>query len=76
MDGDYMLYMVAIPKPDRPQATTQPATSTGIHLTVAPRVKLNPKGILAYVLGTPAVLILGMVYLYRRRRRATEGAGE
>jgi hypothetical protein len=72
MDGDYMLYMVAIPKPDRPEATSQPATSAGMHLTVSPRVKLNPKGILVYVIGTPLLLVLGMAYLRHRRRRDTD----
>jgi ABC-type transport system involved in cytochrome c biogenesis permease component len=76
MDGDYMLYMVVIPKPDRPEATTQPVTSSGIHLTIGPRVKLNPKGILLYVVGTPILLALGMVYLFRRRRRATDWSAE
>jgi ABC-type transport system involved in multi-copper enzyme maturation permease subunit len=76
MDGDYMLYMVVIPKPDQPKATTQPATSTGIHLTISPRVKLNPKGILAYVIGTPALLLLGMFILHRRRRKAALAAGD
>lgn len=73
MDGDYMLYMVVIPKPDRPEATSIVATSLGIHLTITPRVKLNPKGIAFYVVGTPILLLFGMVFLYRRRKRATEG---
>jgi ABC-2 type transport system permease protein len=76
MDGDYMLYMVVIPKPNRPEATTQVVSSSGFHLTISPRAKLNPKGILLYILGTPVALILGMVYLNRRRRRATEVAGD
>jgi hypothetical protein len=73
MDGDYMLYMVVIPKPNRPEATSVITTSAGIHLTIEPRVKLNPKGIVLYVVGTPLLLTVGMVYLYRRRKRATEG---
>lgn len=75
MDGDYMLYMVAIPRPGRPEDSSLPATSTGIHLTISPRVKLNPKGILFYVIGTPVVLAAGMVILSRRRRRQTEEGG-
>ena len=76
MDGDYMIYMVAVPRPDAPEATSLPVASPGIHLTVRPFTKLNPKGILAYVVGTPLVLILGMGYLHRRRRRTTEGSSE
>ena len=72
MDGDFMLYMVAIPKPERPEDTSQPAVTSGIHMTISPRVKLNPKGILLYVVGTPVLLVLGMVYLSRRRKRATD----
>ena len=73
MDGDYMLYMVAIAKPGRPENSVQPATSFGIHLTISPRVKLNPKGILLYVIGTPLLLASGMIYLHRRRRLASGG---
>ena len=75
MDGDYMLYMVAIPKPSRPELTSQPVASTGIHLTIKPFTKLNPKGILLYVVGTPLVLAIGMVYLLRRRRASVDRGG-
>jgi hypothetical protein len=74
MDGDYMLYMVAIPKPERPEDTSQPAASPGMHLTISPRVKLNPRGILLYVIGAPVLIGLAMLYLNHRRRRATEPA--
>jgi hypothetical protein len=76
MDGDYMVYMVVIPKPHAPDVTTKAVASHGIHLTVKPFTKLNPKGILLYVLGTPIVLVLGMVYLMRRRQKSVDrGAG-
>ena len=75
MDGNFMLYMVAIPRPGGPEASSVPVTSSGIHMSITPRTKLNPMGILVYVIGTPLVLAVGMVALQRRRRRATEGRG-
>lgn len=68
LDGDYLIYMVAIPEPEK-DATSQPVASSGIHLTVTPFTKLNPGGVLPYAIGGPLVLILGIVLLYRIRRR-------
>jgi ABC-2 type transport system permease protein len=67
--GDYMVYMVAIPKPDGQDATSHPVASSGIHLTVTPFTKLNPGGVLPYVIGGPILVLLGMLLLYRRRHR-------
>lgn len=69
LDGDYLIYMVVIPEPSGQDATSQPVASSGIHLTVTPFTKLNPGGVLPYAIGGPLLLILGIVLLYRIRRR-------
>jgi ABC-2 type transport system permease protein len=76
LDGDYLVYMVAIPEPESEQATSKPAASPGIHLIVTPFTKLNPGGVLPYAVGGPLVLILGVILLQRiRRRKIDTGAG-
>ncbi|MGH2351918.1 MAG: ABC transporter permease subunit [Chloroflexota bacterium] len=75
LDGDYMVYMVVVPKPGSPQGTTSPVASSGIHLTVMPFTRLNPVGVLPFVIGVPVVLLAGTGYVLWRRRRAIE-AGE
>lgn len=69
LEGDYMVYMVVIPQPDSPGATTQPVSSSGVHLTVTPFARLNPGGVLPVALGMPIGLTLGMSLLRWRRRR-------
>jgi ABC-2 type transport system permease protein len=69
LDGDYLIYMVVIPEPDNKDATSHPTASSGIHLTVTPFTKLNPGGVLPYAIGGPLLLILGIIFLYRLRRR-------
>jgi ABC-2 type transport system permease protein len=74
LDGDYLIYMVAIPEPEK-DATSQPVASSGIHLTVTPFTKLNPGGVLPYAIGGPLILIAGIVFLYRMRRRKIDEGG-
>jgi len=69
LDGDYMVYMVVIPAPGAADATSQPIASSGIHLTVTPYTKLNPGGVLPYVIGGPLLLGLIIFLVYRHRRR-------
>ncbi len=77
LDGDYMIYMVAIPIPESTDATSQPVTSSGIHLTVTPHTRINPGGVLPYVIGGPLILLLVIVVVYWRRRRTVDtGAGD
>jgi len=75
LDGEFVAYMVVLPEPTGPNTTSQPVASSAIHLTVAPYTKLNPSGVLPYVIATPVVLILLMVYLFRRRRREIDTGG-
>lgn len=72
LDGDYMVYMVAIPIPDKEDDTSQPIASSGIHLTVTPFTRLNPAGVLPYTIGGPVILLLIIVYIYWRRNRQVE----
>ena len=75
LDGDYIVYMVAMPQPAGQEATNQPVASSGIHLTVTPYTKLNPVGILPYAIGGPVVLGLGVFFVYRLRRRQIDLGG-
>jgi hypothetical protein len=75
LDGDFMVYMVAIPAPAGREATSQPVASSGIHLTVTPFTRLNPGGVLPYAIGGPALVAAGIFVLYRLRRRQTDDAG-
>jgi ABC-2 type transport system permease protein len=76
LDGDYLVYMVAIPEPQGAGSTSQPVASSGIHLTVAPFTKLNPAGVLPYVIGGPLLLVLAMFFLYRLRSRQVDTGAE
>ena len=75
LDGDFMVYMVAIPAPTGPDATSQPVASSGIHLTVTPYTKLNPSGVLPYVIGGPVVLGMLIFMAYRHRRGQIDPGG-
>ena len=75
LDGDYMIYTVAIPQPGGQEATTHPVASPGIHLTVTPFTRLNPGGVLPFAIGGPVLVLLGLLYVYRRRRRGIDEGG-
>jgi ABC-type transport system involved in cytochrome c biogenesis permease component len=69
LDGNYMIYMVVIPEPSGAEATSLPAASPGIHLTVTPFTRLNPGGVLPFAIGGPILLGLCIYIVYRLRRR-------
>ena len=73
LDGDYIVYMIAMPEPAGRDSTSQAVASQGIHLTVRPFTRLNPRGILPLVIGTPIVLAVGTLLVLLFRRRQTEG---
>ena len=75
LEGDYMVYSVLIPQPGSQNATSHPIASSGIHLTVAPFTRLNPGGVLPYVIGVPIALVVLMYFIYRRRNRQIDTGG-
>lgn len=75
LDGDYMVYMVVVPRPTGENATSQPIASSGIHLVVTPYTKLNPSGVLPFAIGGPILLLVIMYYVYRRRQKAVDMGG-
>ncbi|HEU5260048.1 MAG TPA: ABC transporter permease subunit [Gemmatimonadales bacterium] len=75
LDGDYMVYMVVIPQPAGQEATSHPVASSGIHLTVTPFTRLNPGGVLPYAIGGPIVVLVGILLIYRYRRREIDAGG-
>ncbi len=76
LDGNYMVYMVAIPAPSGPDATSHPVASPGIHLMVSKYTRLNPGGVLPYAIGGPVVLGLVIFAVYRRRHREIDAGGD
>ena len=72
LDGDYMMYMVLIPAPGSVDATSHPVASPGIHLTVTQFTRLNPGGVLPYAIGGPVVVLIGILVLYRIRRKQVD----
>ena len=73
--GKYLVYMVVIPKPAGPTATSQPVASNGIHLTITGVTRVNPGGMLPIALATTGGLSLGAVGLHWLRRRGIESGG-
>jgi ABC-type transport system involved in multi-copper enzyme maturation permease subunit/plastocyanin len=76
LDGDYLIYMVVMPEPPGPDATSQAVASSAIHLTVLPFTRLNPGGVMPLVLGAPLALAVGTILTFGIRRRQTEGTGK
>lgn len=74
LDGDYMVYMVLIPTPTSQSTTSHPVASPGIHLTVTPFTRINPGGVLPYVIGGPVIVLIGILVLYRMRRKQIDNA--
>jgi len=72
LDGDYMVYMVLIPAPAGQDATSQPVASSGIHLTVTPYTRLNPRGVLPFAIGGPLVVLAIIIVLFRMRGRQVD----
>jgi len=75
LDGDYMVYLVVIPSPTTQDGTSQPVSSQGVHLTVTPFTRLNPRGVLPYAIGGPLLVLAGILLVYRRRQRGIDRGG-
>ena len=70
-----MVYMTVLPQPTGPNATSQPVSSSGIHLTVKSFAKSNPGGVLPVAIGTPvALMLIAIVPIVRRRRAKDQSA--
>lgn len=77
LEGDYLIYMVAMPEPAGTTATSLGVASQAIHLTVTPFTKLNPRGILPLAVGIPLVIGLALAVTQVVRRRGIDiGARE
>jgi ABC-type transport system involved in multi-copper enzyme maturation permease subunit len=72
LKGDYLIYMVVSPRPVGSTSTSQPVTSSAIHLTVKQYTWLNPGNILPIAIGIPAALIAVWSGLRALRRRDIE----
>jgi hypothetical protein len=75
LDGDFMVYLVAIAQPQSAEASSQVVASPGLHLTVAKFTSLNPSGILPYVIGVPVLLLVIIYFVYRRRNKQIDTGG-
>jgi len=75
LEGDVMIYMVAIPQPDGENVTSHPVASPGIHLTVTPFTKLNPRGVLPIAIGGPIILLVIIYFVNRRRNQNIDMGG-
>jgi ABC-type transport system involved in multi-copper enzyme maturation permease subunit len=73
LKGDYLVYLVVAPKPSDSTSTSQPITSTAIHLTVKQYTWLNPGNVLPIAIGIPTVLTAAWLGLRVLRRREIEG---
>lgn len=69
LDGNFMVYIVAIPEPESAGTSTQAVASRGLHLSVTRYTRLNPGGVLPYAVGIPVVVVLAIVLLFRLRNR-------
>lgn len=69
LEGDYMVYVVAIPEPDGPKTSAVPVSGPGLHLSVRGVSQYNPAGILPLSLGIPAFAAIGSFSLRIWRRR-------
>ena len=75
LDGDFMVYLVAIAHPQNAEGSGQVIASPGLHMTVTKFTSLNPSGVIPYVIGVPIVLVFGIFLLFRFRSRQID-AGE
>ena len=72
LDGEFMVYMVAVPEPARVGTSTQAVASRGLHLSVARYTRLNPGGILPYSIGVPMVVMVVILLIFRLRNRQVD----
>ncbi|HXV63748.1 MAG TPA: ABC transporter permease subunit [Vicinamibacteria bacterium] len=71
-EGEFITYMVVIPEPEGPDSTTQPLTTSGIHMTVESGQGLNPGGVLPVAIAIPIALVVVTALIFRMRRKAVD----
>lgn len=76
LDGNYMVYIVAVPEPQGEGTSTQAVASRGLHLSITKFTTLNPSGVLPYAVGVPAIVVLAMFGLFRLRSRQIDAGGK
>lgn len=74
LEGDFMVYLTAIPKPQGPDSTSQPVSSSGVHLTVHAFAESNPGGVLPIAIGIPLALMALSILMHRSKRWRRETA--
>ena len=75
LDGEVMIYMVAIPQPDEKHVISHPIASPGIHLTVTPFTKLSPMGVLPVAISGPLLLLMIIYFVNLRRNQNVDMGG-
>jgi hypothetical protein len=75
LDGNYMVYMVAVPEPESAETSTQAVASRGLHLSVTKFTTLNPGGVLPYAIGVPILVVLAIFLVFRLRNRQIDAGG-
>lgn len=76
LEGNYLVYMVVLPKPEGAETPSQPVASQGIHLMVAPFTRLNPGGVLPFAFGGPVLVLVVTYFVYRWRRQQIDLGGD
>lgn len=76
LEGDFMVYLTVVPKPQGPDATSQLVSSSGVHVTVHPFAESNPGGVLPVAIGIPLALMAFSILLRRSKRWRREATAD
>ncbi len=76
LEGDVMVYLTVIPKPQGPDSTSQLVASSGVHITIHPFADSNPGGVLPVAIGIPLALMAFSILLRRSRRWRREATAD
>jgi len=76
LEGDVMVYLTVIPKPQGPDTTSQLVASSGVHITIHPFAESNPGGVLPIAIGIPLALMAFSILLRRSKRWRREATAD